>query len=194
MGPTRSREVMDKLLAHPMLDGGQMLGESEAVLVSLMAGPDLTMAEVNRVMEQVNRQCEHAQVIMGAAIDEAFKERLAVTLIAARKRAEPSRWAKPGLPGAVRSWLKQLLPASSGRRAAARGLCRRLPLCRRTRFSNFWPGKAGAARASGRALPSCGRPSCRWRLSPKAALTRASRPSTRAKTWTCRLTSGVVWR
>ena len=85
MGPTRSREVMDKLLAHPMLDGGQMLGESDAVLVSLIGGPDLTMAEVNRVMEQVNRQCEHAQVIMGAAIDETFSERLAVTLIAARQ-------------------------------------------------------------------------------------------------------------
>lgn len=88
MGPTRSREVMDKLLAHPMLDGGQMLGESAAVLVSLIGGPDLTMAEVNRVMEQVNRQCEHAQVVMGAAIDEAFSERLAVTLIAARKNPE----------------------------------------------------------------------------------------------------------
>ena len=88
MGPTRSREVMDKLLAHPMLDGGQMLGESDAVLVSLIGGRDLTMAEINRVMEQLNRQCEHAQVIMGAAIDEAFSERLAVTLIATRKNPE----------------------------------------------------------------------------------------------------------
>ena len=61
IGPTRSREVVDKLLAHPMLDEGQVLAESDAVLVSLMGGKDLTMAEVNRVMEQVNRQCEHAQ-------------------------------------------------------------------------------------------------------------------------------------
>jgi cell division protein FtsZ len=88
MGPTRSREVMDKLLAHPMLDGGQILSESEAVLVSLMGGPDLTMAEVNRVMEQITRHCEHAQVVMGAAVDEAFRERLAVTLIAARPAAD----------------------------------------------------------------------------------------------------------
>ena len=87
MGPTRSREVMDKLLAHPMLEGGQLLGESEVVLVSLTGGPDLTMAEVNRVMEQINRQCERAQVIMGAAIEESFRDRLAVTLIAARKSA-----------------------------------------------------------------------------------------------------------
>ena len=90
-GPTRSREVMDKLLAHPMLEGGQILGESEAVLVSLTGGPDLTMTEVNRFMEQINRQCERAQVIMGAAIDETFCDRLAVTLIASRKSSEPAQ-------------------------------------------------------------------------------------------------------
>jgi cell division protein FtsZ len=85
MGPTRAQELADKLLAHPMLDNGQLLNESEAVLVSLMGGPDLTMAEVNRVMEQINRQCDQAQVIMGAAIDEIFRDRLAVTLIATKK-------------------------------------------------------------------------------------------------------------
>ncbi|PYJ00287.1 MAG: hypothetical protein DME25_21085, partial [Verrucomicrobia bacterium] len=88
-GPTRSREVIDKLLAHPMLEGGQVLADSDAVLVSLLAGPDLTMAEVNRVMDQVHRHCEHGQVIMGAAVDESFRDRLAVTLIAARNDPEP---------------------------------------------------------------------------------------------------------
>jgi cell division protein FtsZ len=119
MGPTRSREVMDKLLAHPMLDGGQMLGESEAVLVSLIGGPDLTMAEVNRVMEQVNRQCEHAQVIMGAAIDAAFTERLAVALIAARStpehEAEGSAAATSG-----EELDQQLLPCSTAMRPGSR--------------------------------------------------------------------------
>jgi len=47
-----------------------MLGESSAVLVSLVGGPDLTMNEVNRIMEQINRHCESAHLIMGAAIDE----------------------------------------------------------------------------------------------------------------------------
>jgi cell division protein FtsZ len=122
MGPTRSREVMDKLMAHPMLDDGQMLGESDAVLVSLMAGPDLTMAEVNRVMEQVNRQCEHAQVIMGAAIDEAFKERLAVTLIAARKSAECERLSEAGAAGSGEELAAQLLPQSSTARRGSRFL------------------------------------------------------------------------
>ncbi len=119
MGPTRSREVMDKLLAHPMLDGGHVLGESEAVLLSLIGGPDLTMAEVNRVMEQVNRQCEHAQVIMGAAIDEAFSERLAVTLIAARKNPERASEA-PGAAAGAEELDQQLLPRAATARPGSR--------------------------------------------------------------------------
>jgi cell division protein FtsZ len=85
IGATRSREAMDKLLAHPMLDGGQLLAESDAVLVSLIGGPDLTMAEVNRVMGEIQGRCDGAHVMMGAAIDEKFCERLAITVIVARK-------------------------------------------------------------------------------------------------------------
>jgi cell division protein FtsZ len=84
-GATRSRDVMDKLFAHPMLDGGKTLSESDAVLVSLTGGPDLTMAEVHRVMEHINGKCERAQVMMGAAINEDFRDRLAITLIAVRR-------------------------------------------------------------------------------------------------------------
>ena len=119
MGPTRSREVMDKLLAHPMLDGGQMLGESEAVLVSLIGGPDLTMAEVNRVMEQVSRQCEHAQVIMGAAIDDTFTERLAVALVAARRNPEPEA-EEIATAGSGEELGQQLLPRSTTMRPGSR--------------------------------------------------------------------------
>jgi cell division protein FtsZ len=84
-GATRSREVLDKLFAHPMLDGGKMLADSDAVLVSLTGGPDLAMSEVHRVMEHINGKCEHAQVCMGAVIDESFRERLAITLIVVRR-------------------------------------------------------------------------------------------------------------
>jgi cell division protein FtsZ len=120
VGPTRSREVMDKLLAHPMLDAGQMLSESEAVLVSLIGGPDLSMAEVNRVMEQIHRQCEHAQVIMGAAIDETFNERLAVTLIAACKSAEAAHAGETGAAGSSEEFAAQLLPHSTKSRPGSR--------------------------------------------------------------------------
>lgn len=84
-GPERSREVVDKLLAHPLLDGGKFLAECDAVLVSVTGGSDLTMAEINRVMQLIDGKCGPAQVIMGAAVDESFRERLAVSMIAARR-------------------------------------------------------------------------------------------------------------
>lgn len=84
-GESRGREVMEKILANPMLDSGQALSDAEAVLVSITGGPDLTMTEVSRLMEQVQRQCENAHIIMGAAIEPEFTERLLVTVIASRK-------------------------------------------------------------------------------------------------------------
>jgi cell division protein FtsZ len=89
-GSGRSREIVEKLLAHPLLDEGRALADSDTVLVSLMGGKDLTMAEVNRVMEQIGRHCEHAQIIMGAAVDMRMKERLSVTVIAAKHNAKLS--------------------------------------------------------------------------------------------------------
>jgi cell division protein FtsZ len=88
-GATRSREAIDKLLAHPMLDGGAALSGADAVLVSLTAGTDLTMAEINRVMEHINAKCAMAQVIMGATVDPLFQDRLSVTIVASR-RTEPA--------------------------------------------------------------------------------------------------------
>jgi cell division protein FtsZ len=87
-GENRSREVMDKIMAHPLVDGGQVLTESAGVLVCIAGGKGLTMAEVNRIMEQINRQCEQANIIMGAAVDEELGEKLLVTLVAARRNAE----------------------------------------------------------------------------------------------------------
>ncbi|HEY5296560.1 MAG TPA: cell division protein FtsZ [Verrucomicrobiae bacterium] len=86
-GAGRSREAVEKLLKHPLLDEGRALAESGAVLISLLGGKDLTMAEVNRVMEQISRHCEHAQIIMGAAVDAEMKNRLCVTVIAAKQNS-----------------------------------------------------------------------------------------------------------
>jgi cell division protein FtsZ len=89
-GTGRAREVVENILAHPLLDEGRALAESDAVLVSLTAGNDLSMAEINRVIDQVKRQCSHAQIIMGAAVDADMKDKLCVTVIAAKQNALPT--------------------------------------------------------------------------------------------------------
>ncbi len=87
-GEKRAEHVIEKLKAHPLLDGGEVLDESDALLVSIVGGPDLMMSEIDKLMEPLNRQCEHAHIIFGAAIDEAFAGRLSVTLIAACRGQE----------------------------------------------------------------------------------------------------------
>ena len=83
-GENRAREVMEKLMAHPLIDGGQSLAETTGVLVCIAGGTDLSMSETTRIMEQMNRQCEHAHIVMGVAIDEELSDRLCVTLLASK--------------------------------------------------------------------------------------------------------------
>ena len=118
-GAGRSREVVEKLLAHPLLDEGRALAESDAVLVSLMGGKDLTMAEVNRVMEQIGRHCEHAQIIMGAAVDAELKNRLSVTVIAAKHNA-PSESSVATTSDAGDQSAAQTIPRGGATRTGAR--------------------------------------------------------------------------
>ncbi len=87
-GPARSREIVEKLLSHPLLDEGRALAGANAVLISLTGGRDLTMSEVSRVMEKISSHCEQARVIMGAAIDAGMANKLSVVLIAAKNTAE----------------------------------------------------------------------------------------------------------
>jgi cell division protein FtsZ len=99
-GTARSHEAMEKLLAHPLLDKGRALAEADAVLVSLTGGRDLKMAEVNRVMENINRHCDHAQIIMGAAVDKELKNHLSITVIAAKNSARKSESAGTAIASA----------------------------------------------------------------------------------------------
>jgi cell division protein FtsZ len=88
-GPQRSREIVEQLLASPLLDKGRALAEAQAVLVSLAAGPDLGMGELQRIMEQISRHCEGAQVVMGAAVEPAAGDRLSATAVVAHRAPDP---------------------------------------------------------------------------------------------------------
>ena len=131
-GPGRAREVAEKILNHPLLDEGRALAESDAVLVSLTAGKDLTMAEVNRVMEQVKRQCSQAQIIMGAAVDGTIKEKLCVTIIAAKQHGQPTSVTARGenrpLASAAAGHREPSLTRTRARKPGAKAVQTQLPL------------------------------------------------------------------
>jgi cell division protein FtsZ len=153
-GENRARDLVEKLLKHPLLDGGQALSDAGSVLVSIVGGLDLTMAEVNRVMQQISRHCESAHIIMGAAVEESSAGRLAVTVVASRRgpvaredeshsaapEAEkplldaeatprpPSRFVAPAPPSTVETAEKLMQSGARGRKKLSKMRQGQLPL------------------------------------------------------------------
>ena len=122
-GPDRARELMERLLAHPALEGGQGLRGAESVIVNFRGSADLSVAEVKGIMARLSERCESAEVLMGAAVDERLSEQLEVTLVitrptgrgqAARARAgdlDAREGAMPGEDEARSSLLTEETPA-----------------------------------------------------------------------------------
>lgn len=88
-GQNRARKAVEKLLSSPTLDSGQALRQAEAVVVGVFGGPDLAMAEVNAVVEQLTRHCPNIPLITGAAVDESLGSRLMLAVFAGRNFGRP---------------------------------------------------------------------------------------------------------
>ena len=64
------------------MDRGSLLGEAANILVNIVGGQDLTLAEVQNVMEDLAEHIgERTQLLFGAAVDPKLNGRLGVTLI-----------------------------------------------------------------------------------------------------------------
>ena len=88
-GENRVREILEKFSTHPFLDGGQALADADSMLVNITGGRDLTMAEINRIMEQLNRQSDGANVVVGASVEPEWESRLQVTVVISRNGCAP---------------------------------------------------------------------------------------------------------
>lgn len=82
-GADKARDAVKALMEHPLFDGGESLAKADGVLVSILGGPELTLSDVQRVAQQITAKASRARVTFGAATDENFRGRLAVTVIAA---------------------------------------------------------------------------------------------------------------
>jgi cell division protein FtsZ len=94
-GEGRAKELIEQLLASPLLEGAECLANADSVLVNLVGGPDLSMADVKRVMEEINRHIDNAQLVMGASVAEGFNGRLSLTLVASLRPSSDRTGAVP---------------------------------------------------------------------------------------------------
>ena len=85
-GENRAAAVLEKLLAHPLVDGGNRLSEASQILVCIVGGTELALRDVNHILEHIRRHAEQALLVMGAAIEEGYHDRIGVTLVASGSR------------------------------------------------------------------------------------------------------------
>jgi cell division protein FtsZ len=106
-GEGRADALFEQLMASPLLDG-RVLEESNAALVSIVGGPDLTMLEVDRFMGRLNQRLDGAELLFGAAIDPGSPGRMAATLIVSGAQEDLS---PPPTPSPLTLESRERLPA-----------------------------------------------------------------------------------
>ncbi len=83
-GKDRATKALRNALSSPLLDQGSLLKDAQTVLVHLCGGEDLTLFEIELLMQRLQKFVpEKAHVLFGAAVDPAMGDSLSLTLISA---------------------------------------------------------------------------------------------------------------
>ena len=102
-GEHRGIDALAQALKNPLMDGGTLLGSAANVLVNIVGGNDLTLAEVQTLMEALSGHIdEKTQLLFGAAVDPKMGGRLGVTLISSLNARTSPVAGTPGAAGAPR--------------------------------------------------------------------------------------------
>ncbi len=81
-GKQRGRDALNHALKNPLMDRGSLLSHAANVLVNIVGGHDMTLSEVQHVMEELGQHIgNNTQLLFGAAVDPKLEGRLGVTLI-----------------------------------------------------------------------------------------------------------------
>jgi len=89
-GNNRAFDALARALRNPLMDKGRMLRDCETVLVQVSGGPDMTLDEVQLLMEEFNQHIsDRTRILFGAAVDPALEGRVAVTVMSSIGDARP---------------------------------------------------------------------------------------------------------
>ncbi|MEM1083543.1 MAG: cell division protein FtsZ [Verrucomicrobiota bacterium] len=81
-GKDRAQKALRNALSSPLLDEGALLEDAETVLVHLCGGEDLTLFEIELLMESLGKYVpKKAHVLFGAAIDPSMGDQLSITMV-----------------------------------------------------------------------------------------------------------------
>lgn len=88
-GQNRGIEALKRALKSPLINSGELLGNAKNLLVHVVGGESLTLAEVEQVMKQLGRHVpDETQILFGLSVEPKLGETITVTLISALSARE----------------------------------------------------------------------------------------------------------
>lgn len=88
-GQNRGTEALKRALKSPLINSGELLGNAKNLLVHVVGGESLTLAEVEQVMKQLGRHVpDETQILFGLSVEPKLGETITVTLISALSARE----------------------------------------------------------------------------------------------------------
>ncbi len=98
-GKEKAKSAVQALLKHPVLEGGKQLTRTTGIMVGIMGGTDLTLAEVNDVVGAISEATSgNVRLMVGAGAEKGERNHLTVVVLAAEKRPEPVSEEKEPAP------------------------------------------------------------------------------------------------
>ncbi|MES2572184.1 MAG: cell division protein FtsZ [Verrucomicrobiota bacterium] len=90
-GSHRALNALERALQSPLMDQGRLLAEVQSVLIHVAAGRNLTLDELQFLMDGFNRHIgDQTQILFSAAVEPILGERLTVTILSALGEPKPS--------------------------------------------------------------------------------------------------------
>ncbi len=85
-GEDRAGAVLEQLFSHPLTEKGGLLAHSGGVIVALLCGPQVSVAEVERLSHEIRSVMRpDAELKIGIAHDDRFGRHLGLVVMAAEK-------------------------------------------------------------------------------------------------------------
>jgi cell division protein FtsZ len=101
-GGNRAHEALEGALKSPLMDSGRIFAEVGDVIVNVAGGDDLTLKEVEVLMNELNRHIHnHTRIFFSTAVDSSLVGRLEVVLISATGQVSGSAGGTAGVASTV---------------------------------------------------------------------------------------------
>src|SRR6202047_3036994 len=81
-GENRAHDALAKALKNPLMNRGALLGDAFHAIVHICGGPNVTLGEVQIIMEELNRHInDQTQLFMGIGIETRMGNHLSVSIL-----------------------------------------------------------------------------------------------------------------